>query len=169
MNRIGVAVSVLCASLLLFGTPAAAELKVGFVNMDRVEQEAPQVEAVRNKLQREFAPRDRELVSQQKGLKKLEDKLSRDGAVMSESQRRKLERDILSARRDLKRAQDEFRDDLNIRRNEELGTLQRQVVDAIRDLSRAEKYDLILSAGVIYASDRVDVTGKVLDRLKRMK
>jgi len=68
--------------------------------------------------------------------KKLEDKLTRDGAVMSESERTKLERDILSKRRDMKRTQDEFRDDLNIRRNEVLAKLQKDMYQAVVSLAK---------------------------------
>ena len=146
-----------------------AEAKIGFVNMAKIEEDAPQLDALRKKFEREFSPREKELVSQQRDLKKLEDQMERDGATMSDGQRSKMERDILSRRRDLKRATDEFREDLTIRRNEELASLNRQVGDVIRDLSRAEKFDLVLTAGVVYASDRVDITGKVLERLKTMK
>jgi outer membrane protein len=34
-------------------------------------------------------------------------------------------------------------------------------------LAKEDKYDLIVSDGVIYASDRIDITGKVLERLKK--
>ena len=155
---------------LSFSTlPAIAETKIGFVNMARIEEEAPQLEALRKKFEREFAPREKELVSSQRDLKKIEDQLERDGATMSDSQRTKLERDVLARRRDLKRATDEFREDLTIRRNEELANLNRQVGDVIRDLARAEKFDLVLTAGVVYASDRVDVTGRILEELRSMK
>ncbi|MDE2090140.1 MAG: OmpH family outer membrane protein, partial [Gammaproteobacteria bacterium] len=65
-----------------------------------------------------------------------------------------------------KRAQDSFREDLNIRQNQEFGKLQRTVYDAIVTLAKQQKYDLILSQGVVYAGPRVDVTDQVLQRLK---
>jgi len=149
--------------------PVAAETKIGFVNMTRIEEEAPQLDALRKKFEHEFSPREKELLTGQRDLKKLEDQIERDGATMSDTQRAKIERDILARRRDIKRTTDEFREDLTIRRNEELASLNRQVGDVIRDLARAEKFDLILTAGVVYASDRVDVTGRVLEQLKSMK
>lgn len=144
----------------------AAELKLGFVNAAKILEESPQAEGARNKLEKEFAPRDKELVATQKQIKSREDKLSKDGAVMSESERRKNEREILSEKRDFKRAQDEFREDFNIRRNEEFSKLQKLVFDTIVTLAKQESYDLIVSDGAIYASDRVDITAQVLDSLK---
>ena len=118
-------------------------------------------------MESEFAPREKELVSIQRRIKDAEDKLARDAAVMSDSDRGKVERDLVSRKRDLKRSQDEFREDLNIRRNEELAKLQRRLYDAIVDLAKAEKYDLIVSEGVVYASTSIDITDAVLARLKK--
>jgi len=160
---------VLAAVVLFLWSPAwAEEIRIGFVNVARVLQQAPQAEQAKKRLEREFAPRDKRLVAMQKELKKLEEKLARDAAVMSDSERRKLERDILAKQRELKRAREEFREDFNLRRNEELGKLQRQVFEAVKSLAKEENYDLLLTDGVVYASDRVDVTDKVLKRLKAL-
>ncbi len=145
----------------------AAEVKIGFVNAARVLEEAPQAEAARSRLEKEFSPRDKKLVAAQKETRKLEDKLTRDGAIMSESERRKLERDIISRKRELKRSQEEFREDLNIRRNEAFDTLRRRVFEVISDIAKKQNYDLVLSDGVVYSSDRIDITDKVLARLKQ--
>lgn len=163
---VGIAV---CLFLLFQAGAWAGEIKIGFVNVAQVLQESPQAEQAKKRLEQEFAPRDKRLVSQQKELEKLQEKLNRDAAVMSESERGKLEREILAKQRDLKRAQDEFREDFNIRRNEELGKLQREIFDAIKALAQEEKYDLLLTDGVVYASDQIDVTEKVQERLRAQK
>lgn len=155
----------LAAGAVLTG-PAMAESKVGVVNTVQLMEEAPQAKAAQSNIETEFAPREQELVSLQKSIRKLEDKLSRDGAVMSEKENSKLERDILAKRRDLKRSQDEFRDDLNIRKNEVLSKLQRQMYEATVSLAKEKKYDVILGQGVVYSSENVDVTEMVLEKLK---
>ena len=155
----------LAAFAVLTG-PAMAESKVGVVNTVQLMEEAPQAKAAQSNIETEFAPREKELVSLQKSVRKLEEKLSRDGAVMSEKESSKLERDILSKRRDLKRSQDEFRDDLNIRKNEVLSKLQRQMYEATVALAKEKKYDVILGQGVVYSSENVDVTDMVLEKLK---
>jgi len=152
-----------------WGSAAAAdELKVGFVNTAKVLEQAPQAEHARKKLETEFAPRDKALVKAQKKLKKLEDKLSSDSAIMNESKRREIEREILSQKRDVKRSQQEFREDFNIRRNEELGKLQRLVIKAIEKLAKEQKFDMVVGDNsVLYASQRVDITEKVLGVLRK--
>jgi outer membrane protein len=155
----------LAAGAVLTG-PAMAESKVGVVNTVQLMEEAPQAKAAQSNIETEFAPREQELVSLQKSIRKLEDKLSRDGAVMSEKESSKLERNILAKRRDLKRSQDEFRDDLNIRKNEVLSKLQRQMYEATVSLAKEKNYDVILGQGVVYSSKNVDVTDMVLEKLK---
>jgi outer membrane protein len=163
---------IFCRTFLVLGlafaaTAQAADVKIGFVNAARVSAEAPQADVARQKLEKEFAPRDQEVVTAQKEVKALEEKLARDGAVMKESERARLERDIISQKRDIRRMQDEFREDFNMRRNEELAKLQRRIIEVIQQLAKDEKFDLIVSDGVVYASDQVDITAKVIERLQQ--
>ena len=151
--------------LLLVANVSYAELKIGFVNVAKVLEKAPQAEKAKKRLEKEFSPRDKQLVSQGKEIKKLEEKLSRDAAVMSESERRRLEKDIIAKKRDAKRSQQEFKEDFNMRRNEELTKLQRRIMEAIKALAKDEKFDLLLTDGVIFASQQVDVTNQVQEKL----
>jgi outer membrane protein len=145
---------------------ASAELKVGFVNTDKILEESPQAKAADERLKKEFTARDQKLIETRKEIRTLEEKLAKDAAVMSEAERLKAERDIISRKRDVKRAQDEFDDDFNLRRNEELIKVRKTVFDAIVALAKQEGFDLILSGGVVFAAGRVDITDKVLERLK---
>ncbi len=155
----------LCLVLLFATNLSYAELKIGFVNVPKVLEKAPQAEKAKKRLEKEFSPRDKHLVSQGKEIKKLEEKLARDASVMGESERRKLERDILAKKREAKRSQQEFSEDFNLRRNEELGKLQRRILEAIRALAKDEEFDLLLTDGVIYASQQIDVTELVQRKL----
>ena len=159
--------SLLLGLLLVVGVQAA-ELKIGFVNVPRVLEKAPQAETAKKDLEREFSPRDKRLVAGQKAIKALEEKLTRDAAVMSNAEMRKLEKSIISKKREARRAQDEFREDFNMRRNEELGKLQKGIFEAIRAIAKEERFDLLLTDGVVYASDQIDITAKVQTRLNSM-
>ena len=158
----------IAVGFLLMCLPGAlwAETKIGFVNAARVLEEAPQADVARKQLEKEFAPRDKELVKMQTDLKKLEDKLARDGSIMSESEQRKLERDVLSNQREIKRKKEEFREDLNIRRNEAFERLRKRVFEVIVAIAEKKKFDLIVSDGVVFASKRIDITKEVVDQLK---
>lgn len=144
----------------------AEELKLGFVDTAYVLKKAPQADAARKKLEKEFAPRENKVVVMQKQLKKTEENVAKNSAVMSDAERKRNEREVLSLQRDIKRAKEEFNEDLNLRRNDELGKLQKVVFDAIVRVAKKEKFDLILGDSVLFANKRVNVTELVLQQLK---
>jgi len=154
--------------LLLVANASYADLKIGFVNIPAVLEKAPQAEKAKKRLEQEFSPRDKQLVAQQKEIQSMDEKLARDAAVMGESAKANMEKDILNKKRDAKRAQQEFSEDFNARRNEELGKLQRRIVEAIREIAKAQNFDLLLTDGVIYASEKIDVTSQVQQKLSTM-
>ncbi len=145
----------------------AAEIKIAYVNAVKVIEQAPQGEAALKKLQAEFGPRDKKLVDMQQEIKKMEEDLERDALVMKDSDRREKERQLLVLKRELRRATQEFREDYNMRRNEELAALQKIVKQVIVEIAKQENYDLILHEGTIYASSKIDITDKVLERLNK--
>ena len=154
--------------LILAANTSFADLKVGFVNIPAVLEKAPQAEKAKKRLEKEFSPRDKQLVAQQKEIQTLEEKMTRDGSVMGDSERSNLEKDINNKKRDAKRSQQEFSEDFNVRRNDELGKLQRRIVEAIRGIAKDQGYDLLLTDGVIYANDKIDITAQVQTKLSTM-
>jgi len=154
--------------LMLTAGIAQAELKIGFVNVAKVLEKAPQAAKAKSRLETEFSPRDKALVSQQKEIKSMEEKLTRDAEVIGDEERRRLEKEIIEKKRDAARAQQEFSEDFNMRRNEELGNLQKRIVEAVRALAKEESFDLLLTDGVIYADDAIDVTSRVQQKLETL-
>ena len=139
---------------------------MGFVAVPRVMDSAPQAIAARARIDDEFAPRDRELVLLQRELNEEEDRLVKNSAIMSATERTRLEEDVRRLRRELRRSQEEFREDLNLRRSQELSKLQRNITEVIQALARAESYDIVLTDGVVFAGERVDITERVIERLR---
>ena len=143
----------------------AAEYKIGFVEVARILQDAPQIAAVRNKLKTEFSRRDEELLAQGKQLKSLSDQLKTDGKVMSQSEVQRLEKDIISRQRKLKNAQTAFQEDLSLRQNEEMRKIRKQIAEIIQTIAKENSFDIVLESGVVHASDRANITGRVLERM----
>ncbi len=158
---------IIVLSCSIFSVVHAEDYIIGAVNTQRLLAESPQAETLRTQIEKEFAPRDRALLADQKKLKDFEDRLAKDAAIMSEAERQKLERDIITARRDLGRNQEEFREDLTFRRNEELAKIQKEIGEAITAVARENNLDLVLTEGsAVYVSTKVDITKLVIDYLK---
>jgi len=156
---------VLVAVFSGYSGTAFAELKIGFVDVVKLSESAPQIRSAQMKMDAEFGSREKEIIALQREIETMEEALARDGAVMSDTERSKKERAILSKRREGKRAQDEFRDDINIRRNEILRKVNTEIGKAIEAYAKKNNFDLILAQGVMYNSDKVDITENVLKEL----
>lgn len=158
--------NLVAASLVTFTISAqSAELKVGYVQVDKILQEAPQTAESGKKLEREFNPRSQELDRMAKQIKDLESVLDKEGLTISEAERRSKERDVQNIKIEFQRKQRELREDINLRKNEELGSLQDRINKAVQSVSEAEGYDLVVYSGVAYASKKIDITDKVLKLL----
>ena len=157
----------LLASLLLSIPASAQETRIGFVNLPRLLQQAPQANLIRQQLQDEFSPRERQILAEQQTLQGLAGRLERDGALMGEQERRNLERDLSQGGRELKRRQDEFLEDFNLRQNEELTNLQRTLIEQVQAYASEGNYDLVVGEpGILYVSEAIDITDAVLAALE---
>jgi outer membrane protein len=154
--------------LMFVANVSFADLKIGFVNIPAVLEKAPQAEKAKKRLEQKFSPRDKQLVAQGKAIQSMEEKMTKDATVMSASEKANLEREIQNKKRDAKRSQQEFSEDFNASRNEELGKLQRRIVEAVRAIAKDEDYDLLLTEGVIYAKEQIDITAQVQKKLATM-
>ena len=151
--------------VLACGAAAAADYKIGFVNTERLFREATPAKRAQTKLEKEFAARDAELGKLTRQVRDLQALLDKDSSTMPEAERRNKERDLANLSRDLARMQREFREDLNLRRNEELASIQERANKVIQGIAEAEKFDLILQDPVVFASQRIDITEKVIKAL----
>ena len=168
LKRLSLVVVLAVLALGHLSHAAAAEVKVGYVDAARLLEEAPQAQVATQRLKEEFAPREDEMIAIQNELKQLEERLDRDGAIMSESERKRIGLDILARKRELRRLQEDFREDINLRRNDAIGTLQQLIKQAIEDVGREGKYDLIFYEGIAYANPALDITDIVLEGLKKL-
>ncbi len=151
--------------MTLYSSLNAAELKVGYVQVDKILQEAPQTAESGKKLEREFSPRSQELDKMQKQIRDIESTLDKEGVTLSVTERRNKERDVSNLKIEFQRKQRELREDINLRKNEELSSLQDRINKAVQTVSETEGYDLVVYGGVAFASKKIDITDKVLKLL----
>ncbi len=155
---------------LVLGLAAAeaAEFKIGFIDIQRLQRESAPAERASKQLEKEFAPRLQELQRRENQIKTLQAQIEKEAMTMSESDRRAKEQDLARMTLDFQRMQREYREDLNLRRNQELATLFERANTVVKQIAEAEKFDLIVQEAV-YRSSRIDITDKVLKALAEGK
>ena len=163
-KTLGAAALIACSSL----AAPAQELKIGYVNSERVLREATPAKAAQAKLEAEFGKREKDLAEQASRLKATADKLEKDAPTRSETERTRRQRDLVEQDREFQRKRREFQEDLNQRKNEELATVVERANKVIKQIFDQEKYDLIVQDAVHWSA-RVDITKKVIDALNAGK
>ena len=159
------------AALVFMGITAAAAaqgIKIGFVDAERINRESVPAEQASKELEKEFAPRAKELQRREAQIKAMQDQLEKNAMTMSDSERRSKEQDLARLTLDFQRMQREYREDLNLRRNQELASLFERANKVIKQIAEKEGYDLILQEAV-YRNPRIDITDKVLKALANSK
>ena len=165
MNRLTPRTFVVAALLACASAGAAAqELKIGYVNSDRVLRDAVPAKAAQAKLETEFSKREKDLTDLGNRLKASSDRLDKDAATLSETERTRRQRELVEQDRDLQKKRREFQEDLTSRKNEELATVVERTNRVIKQIFETEKYDLILQEAVFW-SPKVDITDKVIKAL----
>lgn len=149
------------ALALTVTTAQAQELKIGYVNLDRVLRDAGPSKAAHAKLESEYLRRDKELVDAEARLKTVSDRLEKDAPALSESERLRRQRELVEQGRELQRKRRESQEYMNQRKNEELAALIDRANVVVRQIFEQEKFDLILQEAV-FAGPRVDITDKVI-------
>jgi outer membrane protein len=150
--------------VVVAGPVSAQQLRVGYVDMKQVLDNAPQVLAGREKLDLEFRPRNETIEFQERQVQDMDDRLQMGD--LSEDARIRLDRELREMRRNVNRQKEDLRDELSFRRTEEIQKLEDQINLAVQEIARDNGYDLILSSPVIYADPSLDITQLILDQLR---
>lgn len=153
----------IAASLLSFNAQAQ-DIKLGFVNTERIFREAATAKQAQAKLEQEFSRREKELVDNGNSLKLASERFEREAPTLAESQRTARQKQLLDQDREFQRKRREFQEDLNARKNEEQQIVVERANRAVKQVAEAEKYDVIFQEAV-YIHPKHDITDKVIRAL----
>jgi outer membrane protein len=156
------------ALMLTVAGAEAADMKIGFVDVERIRRESAPAERASRQLEKEFAPRAQELQRREAQIKSLQGSLEKEAMTMAESERRGKEQELQRMTVDFQRIQREYREDLNLRRNQELAKLFEIADGVIKKIAESDKFDLIVQEAV-FRSSRIDITDRVLKALAEGK
>ena len=149
-------------------TMAAGAAKIGFVRVEKILTEAPQVKAVNDSMLERFGGRKTELEEMEKEINEMQENYKRNELVMTEDKLNEVKESIIGKIQEFKQKEAVLQQEVATVRNQELAVLQQSVRSIIEEIAKAEKYDLILTSdGVAFASDALDISDKVLERMQK--
>ena len=160
------AVLLLAACLAAPASAQEAGTRIGYVDMKRLLDNAPQVIEGRQRLAEEFAARDANLRQDEDRLALQRERLQRERSGLSTDELMRREDELNSLDRAIERTRQQLRDDLRRRSELETERAWSEINEAVIEHARAAGFDLVVPSPVIYASARIDLTEAVLAKLR---
>ena len=158
--------SVVCVLMLATAFAAAQEMKVGYVNTNRLETESVQAKLAFEAMKKEFEPRERQVVELQRGIKADQDRFDTGKATMPAAELKTLGSSIASRMRESDQLVMGLQGDIEQRRKERGAKLLEEAGAAIKSIAEQGKYDLIVHEAA-FARATVDITNEVLKEMAR--
>ncbi|MTV38409.1 OmpH family outer membrane protein [Duganella radicis] len=142
--------------------------RIAWISPERIYNESKLAKLAEEKLKEEFKSREKAMTDMAGRLKSASEKLEKDAPSLSEADRVKRQRDVFELDKEYQRRQREFREDVSQRTNEERQAISEKATKIIKQLASVEGFDIVLQDAV-WASNRIDITDKVLAALDKDK
>ena len=164
MRKCARTICILILGIAFAASAGAQSLRVGYVDMKQVLDNAPQVLARREQLDQEFRSRNDAIEIDEFRAQNLESRLQQ--ADLSSDSALQLEREVRELRRNINRRKEDLRDELSFRRTEEVQRLEEEINLAVQEIAERNSFDLIISSPVVYANPSLDITDLILEQLE---
>ncbi len=150
--------------LAITASTAQEVARLAYVDMARLIDSAPQIVAGRARLAREFSEADARLRDDQRRLEALEARVAAGDETPEALDALTVE--AMALRRSIERSRQRLSDELAARVQQETDRAWPQIEEAVSAYAREQGYDIVLQGPVLYASGRIDITDRVLERLR---
>ena len=162
------------AAGLLFAAPAfAQELKVAFVDFQRIQQEYPEFIAAQEEFDKDVESWKQELAALEEEIVAAEGDYEKQTLLLSEEKRSEREKGIVEKKRRYQQLSTEIlgpNGRADTRQRALLEGILKKVNDAMALVASKENYAVIFEkAALAYAQEKLDVTDKILQELERMQ
>jgi outer membrane protein len=165
MRHPRVLAALLAAALLVPAAARAADLKIGYVDLQKAVSEVDEGKAARAQLKREFDEKQKKLDEKEAELKRLQGEFEKQAVVLSEQAKKEkaeeLERKFGEAQALLRQLQQE----LGAREREMMGALFDKMGQIVKEMAEAEGFTYVLEknqAGIMFAPSSLDLTNELV-------
>ncbi|WP_223789772.1 OmpH family outer membrane protein [Marinicella meishanensis] len=155
----------LLSHMLWLGT-AAAQGKIGYVDMNVLISQSPQILDANQTLTTEFEEQNSRISEQEADLQSLEDTISKEGNFMTPDKLLELQERARILDRQVRRAKEDLKDAITIRNSQLVDEVQNQIKTVVAEYAQTHGYDAILINAILYANDEIDITEEILQQLR---
>lgn len=172
MNKVikTMVMGVAASGMLLASSVMAADQKIGVVNFQEVMGKLPQTAALMQSLEAEFKDEKAIITQLEKDIKYYQEKLKRDGSLMSEKEKEELNTKMKTLFQEYQVKGKALQDKATQRQNQETNKIIALVRQAVDSIAAKEGYDLVLSQqAVVYAKPEASISDLVVEQVSKLK
>ena len=161
---------VAASGMLLAGSAMAADQKIGVINFQEVMSKIPQTAALMQSLEAEFKDEKAIVTQLEKDIKYYQEKLKRDGSLMSAKEKEELNVKVKSLFQEYQVKGKALKEKASQRQNQETNKIIALVRQAVDKIAVKQNYDLVLSQqAVVYAKPDASLTDVVVEQVSKLK
>ncbi|MCF6288897.1 MAG: OmpH family outer membrane protein [Proteobacteria bacterium] len=152
--------------LIYFVSFKCVAAKIGFVDMERLINNSPQISNARATISSEFEVQYDDVKQKEADLEMLELSITKNGAIMQLDELSQLQERARMLERQIRRAKEDLRDAITIRNNQILVDIHKELNDLVTQYAIDNDYDAILINAILYVNEEMDITNAILLLLK---
>ncbi len=145
------------------GAASAAEIKLGYINMLKVEKESLAGKQALKTLEKMAADKQAKIEERRKEIEKMQKELDKQSSIISSDERQRREDKLQREYKNYQRYYSDSQDELSKKKEELANKMFDEVTGVIQKYGKEEGYTLILDRSVVlYAPEAVDITDKII-------
>jgi outer membrane protein len=150
-----------CAAGLLLPAPAAAQVKVGIINMQRAVLAADEIKKAAADMQAKFKPQQDQLERLQKEMATIQAQLQ--GAQMTPGQQADLTSEGQRKQREAQRIQEDLQADVERERTEILQRASQRMAEVVKKLAEDKGLDMVVdTTTTVYFKPALEITEEAI-------
>ncbi|MBI2400168.1 MAG: OmpH family outer membrane protein [Deltaproteobacteria bacterium] len=166
MKALRTAVLVMFAWFLVAALPAgAAELKIGYANLQKALNESQAGVKAKEDLKVEAEGLEGELSKKQEELKKMKDELDKKASVWNKETRDAKEKDFKARTADFQKKFMEYGENLNKKKQDTEARIIKELRDTVEEIAKKKGLTFVFEksvGGLLYAPKELDLTDEVI-------
>jgi outer membrane protein len=159
-------------AVALMGAKAHADVKIGYVDMQKAIQSTKAGQKAKKDLETEFEKRKKTLQTKEADLKKQGDELEKKAMVLSEDVRSKKQKEFQASMMEFQQTVQKNQQEIQQEERKLTEPILKKLQTVIEDMAKKDAYTVILEKrenGVLWAQKELDITDEVVKAFEAKK
>jgi outer membrane protein len=163
MRRALIAASVLATTATAFA--ARAQVKIGYVDVQRAIQETEEGKAARTRLRGEFEQRKAAIDKKGADLEKMQQEYDKQVAVLSDDAKKKKQEEFQKLLVDARKSASELQEDMQNKEQQAMAGILQRLTQVVAEIAEREQLTYVIDkATLLYGPPAGDLTNEVVRR-----